>query len=1057
METVKLIKKSETATKAALTRNAKIIATKQTVFAEHNKLMNKYNQVVRNYNDLFDVEKKTKEQRAHIKNLKYAMSQFKRDLVPLKKNVKKVQNAISDKKDYDDYLNSTLRSSTITVSKSINSDYREHTHKIQLLRMQKLHPNKLYRQTVNYYDENGALFTGSLDYIKTEFYEWDDEKGEDIRNPKYDDIIILNIKTEIFEMLKIDKSTIQKILMVMVPDYDLGWLVQLYLELKPLGRVEITTEAIEPILFNKFKLQQSEQVYKENKNETCVIDGCLKFFEQIKETNKNAKASFNKLTNLYDNYLNGIKESELAQFGELIDSSITIINLIDGTKKEFNKNKFNRFSIKFINTKYNHLDVLSHNYDDPVLVNKTDYNKIKKNSNYYVDACGTLYTMEKTYKLKENDFKSMFNEWKKENDFDALYILDDSKECEMIETYEHNMHTFFNKFDINDNDYKELDLIKAYYNYSNKDVNKHYKGVPAGSFINFKCQDNYNINDFNKTELIGFYQVKIIDIVDKVEHCIKLGFSIGSIVTLTTANIDLLKNFINFKFLNASISTVCHIPFTEEFLKTYKVNDDEKSLRVKGYCKAYGLMLGRFENIIELKPLENDIKYYSTIDNENYNMYVDNYGIVKIYDISSVPKRYNHIAETIHGYTTTLIMEQIFKMDIGQIFGVKLDSIVIKKNYEVDYNKNVFSDKKCKIKKMLENEKYTPSIDYESGILFSGCSSMFRNYKIYNFDALEFPTMFTQNGEYIYKPVILIGGQGGSGKTRSLLNEFFPRKSLCYSTTCWNLIEGMTTEYNKVCGLSLPKMLGNIEVKGEEKAVEKIIIKSCKINVFDEATLINNDVIQQAIKEYPHRLTFILGDIDEDDFYYQCSITDNILKPSQNKNIQYISYTKAYRFEETYNNKLIALRKFMKENANKPGANFKLSNYIKRSFAQCFKNKEDVIFNDNDVGISGNNDFTKNDNQLTKYFLDKGTKPQYFTKYTIIQKGIMRGRRLLEKPAVGENYECKLFKTIHSFQGLQLDQNNKIIISIKSNFDYNLYYTALSRARRLDQVIILNN
>lgn len=1035
---IQLLKRTNSATKSALTRNAKIISTKNTVYAKYNDIMNKKNIAVRNYNALLDVEKKTKEQRIRLNYLKAAISEFKKDITVINKEVKKVQEAVKDRKDYDDFKNSTLRRSVIQISKTINSDYKPFTHEVQLHRMQRALPNKLYRQTVKYYYSNGLLVDDHL---------WHPEIEK-----------MLNFTNQIFEMLTVDKGNLEKIMNRMIPEYDLGWLITLFLEIEPAGHVDIITEAIDPIAFDRFNLQQSEQVYRENESKTCVIDGCLKFFEQIKDTNRNAKASFNKLTKLYDNYLDGIKESDLAKFGEMIDSSITIINLIDGSKKEFNKTKFNRFSIKFINTKYNHLDVLSHNYNEPELITKTHYNQIKKNSLYYVDNCGTLYTIEKTYKLKEDDFKSMYNEWKKDNNFDELFILENSKEYDMVNTYEHNMHTFFNKFEINDIDYKEIDLKKAYYNYSNKNMNSFYKGVPAGAFINFKCNDDYTIDNFNKTELIGFYQVQILEIIDKVEHCNKLGFTVNSIHTLTTANIDLLQKFIKFKFLNASTSTTCHIPFTENFLKTYQTEEDKekKFAGVKAYCKAYGIMLGSFQTVIELKPLENDIKYYSTIDNENYNMYVDEYGIVKIYDIASVPKRYVHIAQTIHGYTTTLIMQQIFNMDIDQIFGVKLDSIVYKKDYKINYDKNLFSVKSAKIKKMLENENYTPSCEYETGVIYSGLT-LCRNYKVYQFEALEFPTMFTQNGEYIYKPVVLIGGQGGSGKTRSLLKEFFPRKSICYTTTCWNLIEGMTRDYDKTCGLSLPKMLGNIEVKGEEKAVEKIVIKSCKINVIDEATLVTNDEIQNIISEYPRRLTFILGDIDEDDFYYQCSITDNIIKPSQNKNIQYVSYTKAYRFEETYNNKLLALRKFMKDNHKIQYANYKLTSYIKKEFAQCFKNKEDVVFNNNDIGISGNNDFLKNDNQLTKYFMEKGTAPQYFTKYTVIQKGIMRGRRLTEKPAVGENYECKLFKTIHSFQGLQLDQDNKIIISIKSNFDYNLFYTALSRARRLDQVVILNN
>ena len=168
-----------------------------------------------------------------------------------------------------------------------------------------------------------------------------------------------------------------------------------------------------------------------------------------------------------------------------------------------------------------------------------------------------------------------------------------------------------------------------------------------------------------------------------------------------------------------------------------------------------------------------------------------------------------------------------------------------------------------------------------------------------------------------------------------------------------------------------------------------------------------------------------MGDIDEDGKFYQCSIDKNIINPS-NYDIQYTKYTKSYRFNDELNNKLDYLRKFMNEVYDDEFKNFKVVNYIKKAFKDNFFNKEDVIFNDNDIGISGKNDILNNDNKLTKYFVNKGTKPQYFIKTTYRNKNQLKGQQLENKPD-HNNYEEKLFKTIHSFQGLDLDDNNKII------------------------------
>ena len=127
-------------------------------------------------------------------------------------------------------------------------------------------------------------------------------------------------------------------------------------------------------------------------------------------------------------------------------------------------------------------------------------------------------------------------------------------------------------------------------------------------------------------------------------------------------------------------------------------------------------------------------------------------------------------------------------------------------------------------------------------------------------------------------------------------------------------------------------------------------------------------------------------------------------------------------------------------------------NYINIQFKDNFKNKEDVEFDNKTIGISD----IKDTEELTKHFISKGTEPQYYIKNTNINKGEYKGARLDKEPD-HQNFECKLFKTIHSFQGLDLKRDEKIIISVKKYFDNNLFYTAFSRARNLNQIIILKN
>ena len=108
-----------------------------------------------------------------------------------------------------------------------------------------------------------------------------------------------------------------------------------------------------------------------------------------------------------------------------------------------------------------------------------------------------------------------------------------------------------------------------------------------------------------------------------------------------------------------------------------------------------------------------------------------------------------------------------------------------------------------------------------------------------------------------------------------------------------------------------------------------------------------------------------------------------------------------------------------------------------------------------DVGISALKPIKDGKCLYSHHFYKQGAKPQYYVKDTIFKKGLYRGAKLDEQPE-GKNYTNSLFRTIHSYQGRQLTKDNKIIILLNSLFDFNLLYTAISRARRLSQIIIFD-
>ena len=126
---------------------------------------------------------------------------------------------------------------------------------------------------------------------------------------------------------------------------------------------------------------------------------------------------------------------------------------------------------------------------------------------------------------------------------------------------------------------------------------------------------------------------------------------------------------------------------------------------------------------------------------------------------------------------------------------------------------------------------------------------------------------------YIYSNIVLLSGKGGSGKTFSTLS-FLNNKEVCFTSLGWKLISTQKEEFKNIIGLSLQKILGKNNNTGEK--CEKINNNNIKYIVIDEATLINKKDIEDIIKLYPSCMIFILGDIDKDDYYYQCS-TQNLM------------------------------------------------------------------------------------------------------------------------------------------------------------------------------------
>lgn len=926
-------------------------------------------------------------------------------------------------------------------SQSSNQVKKFENKKEESANVQQSRKRKLFRETieeemldswVHAYDINKMIKKFPKDYFLhvVKFYE----------NNKLSN----DYETISFEFNKLNKKQVEnKLQFYALNGSDLNWIVREFLEEKVNGKYLNRYVKIETYAFTKQddfdKQKRLIQIFRSNETNTCVYDGFLQYFNT---QCKMRKTIYNKLVKNKERFAKSYTRDEIKEIAEFCKCSVVIKDLINNDDEIINSNVLNRYTITFINTKYNHLDLYTCTTNEAEVVDASTYEEIKNSSNYYLESNGKLFTLDKIYKLADTEFKIIFDKWKLTNNFSKLSISSDSLAYGFLDSYDFNMHRFFNDLSIVNDLYTEIDLKKAYYNYSNLDFNSHYIGVPSGSFYCVQVENNFGMKEFNKiykNKLIGFFSVRITKSNDKLAF---YGFSIGSIHTLTSATIKFLSSYCEFEFISCMYAPSVHIPFTKEFLN---VGED----KIKYYCKAYGqFMCDSSMYSIEIKPLDNDKEFYQTLK-EDRNIRESN-GVYKIYGDNGHFNSWRHIAYFIHSYTTTLILEQLLKYDCSDVFGVKLDSIVLKKNIPLQLT-NSFDTKEANIEKLLKYNKKVDTNGLDDNLddgefIEMYTSSIWSKYKQEKISSIKFDKSFCPTGEILLNRLVFLGGAGGSGKTYGTLSSgCFNNKNICFTSKCWNLIQEQKKQFPKIIGLSFPKITGQMD----GFKVEKYTGSNIRYVFIDEATLADEKDIKTIIKDYSNCWIIVAGDIDIDGTYYQCSCLNKVIKP-KSMGFQYITYTKTYRFDDELNGLLMGLRKLMASNCD----NIKLLKYVRKNFFKCFIDKDLINFNDDDIGISAKRNKTDNGEcLLSNYFIERGAKPQYVIKNTVLEKNQLRGQIYYEKPT-HNNYRMTLFRTIHSFQGCQLHHENKIIIYLDSLFDRNLLYTALSRARRVDQIQI---
>ena len=864
--------------------------------------------------------------------------------------------------------------------------------------------------------------------------------------------------------------------------------------------------------------QKIEQTKREDLK--CVPQAIIKYFERklVKGCNSDYKNRYNNIIKKMSlsHYNKRYTIDELRELSTDLNITFIIRDLINNDITVKGEGVM-KYQIILFNICKDHVELYP---EEQKTITQELSNNIINNNDFYYKLGNKIVTKDIEYTIDDNGFGEIYKKFKETNKINLNYIESDSKESQYISNYYHGMHQLFNfptftekekklvheqdiiklnnlylQYDnlddkinevykntpptydvtyniqkingfelfedeqiinetipqqlnilykqqeelrnkiekqeakikdnitINNDDYKEYDLKNAYYNLTN---NAEY-GVPSNALLYYENEYSQKIEQHIKENKSGYYHIQLKNKIDKIFPDLEHVLTTPQVMTLK-------KHNINFKIISCLIAPQIKLRFDKDTLKEVP--------SIKAYCKIVGIMTKQqMTNEITIYTKDAPSYYKQLKLNENDTASI-NYSTIHIYQNKNITLK--HIGSFIHSYVSSKVLDFIFTNGSSNVLGVKLDSIIVKKDFQAIHDDN-FRVKSANIEIMSK----------EGTSFFK---PLFESLKIsYNNTSLKL------NDKIIYSNFILLSGKGGSGKTESIAkHNMITSKHIIYGALAWERGADFRNKYgNDYITSSIPKLLSygenNVNIKDQIKCKN-----TTKFIILDEPTLISEEEIIKIKNKWSDKIIILVGDIDEDGFYYQCSLNatkDNfkVINPRDHSDIQIIKYTTNYRFDGTLNDKLDNLRHQMRMIKNniidEKQQNEELKKYVLKEFNQNIVTKKSMkISSIDDLGISAH-DEEKLNFKYSNYFTKNGSIPIYYQNKTDINRNLYKGARSTQK--TNNNQIIKLFSTVHSTQGKTCE--GKLIIIIESSFDFNLYYTALSRSRSIKQINIINN
>lgn len=764
----------------------------------------------------------------------------------------------------------------------------------------------------------------------------------------------------------------------------------------------------------KPKGKKIKQSFKEG-SFNCLLKGIKDFIDdkiensKSKKTQQNYKSRLNKLNALNEKYFDsGINEDCVCDVANELQVDININLPFQDNYIQVKSQKKPLRGFNFRNTRLNHVDYDVLSYEDNVveltkneLINKLD--KLQQTKDYFTYKRNHTHpteikTIDTIYRTA-NPYREVINQFEIDNGL---------LECKLCDIKNKDVSAFvrqgthlnqaidgdgYNTGLIYGKDFLHIDQSKAYSRYK---MSKYYKGFLG------------KITDFRKCDKIvdvGYYRIKNIVFKNNKLKSFNDWLKIwNNFNVYPSCELEyLLDNGVSFDIYEGCWGSVIDFDFNDELMN----GKTEEGIRF--YCKYVGsMMCGDLTNSFYICG-EDD--YIENIVNEVAYDKAFRYGNeVRIVYNKQSNYHLSHIAGFITSYMRLNMMEQLEQFEVDDIYRIACDGIYYK-------------PKEIELKNCFRVEEKQPTMN-------EACDSYISNNEDYSY--LDGERLVLGEWRENNKVEVHIG-EGGAGKTHmNLIDNGFINS--CFYAPSYKLARNKEKDYN--CKVSVSQKLTTIDptMIGLQRRFNNVLI-------IDEVSMMSNEEKEQIIKNYPTCKIIFCGDIG---FQLPCFQTEEQrkknIKPTPFKTDGMIvkEHTQNHRVEcdELYK-VLQTCRKMMK---NK----LPIKDYVFRSFQQVYRDEIDYDYK-KDMIISathkGKDYFTDKYKQHEKYYIIKSDR-----KYG-------RGEISLVKPETND-YEIRHAYTTHSIQGETA--KGKIFIDMEKLYENTMIYTAISRAKRFNQIILVD-